>query len=264
MNENNNPLLDKLMLPGETIPLPSLGMFYLNDELDSSVKNGEIHIHPMTTIDEITIKSPDLLYSGEAINKIFSRCIPQVNKPLELLSIDVDFILLCLRKLSYGSEMEIMYTHTCENATEHSYVLNIEDHIKASKRLDPTLKPELILPNNQKVVLHPVRYKNSIATMQAMSNLTIEYADKEIEPEKERDLIIQSIYGVISSVDGITDEQFIIDWLKQVPPVYIKKINKKIDEFFTFGATYSSNVKCLDCGELITLNTPTNPITFFT
>jgi len=40
----SNPLLENLRLPGETVRLPSGGMFYKNGELASHVNNGEIHV----------------------------------------------------------------------------------------------------------------------------------------------------------------------------------------------------------------------------
>ena len=41
---SNNPLLQKIRLPGRIFQLPSRGLFYKNGELDESVKNGEIHV----------------------------------------------------------------------------------------------------------------------------------------------------------------------------------------------------------------------------
>ena len=56
-----NPLLERIKLPGDSFALPSGGLFYGEGVLDPSVSNAEIHVHPMTTLDEITMKSPDLL-----------------------------------------------------------------------------------------------------------------------------------------------------------------------------------------------------------
>ena len=98
---NPNPLLDRLnRMPGETIRLPSLGQFYEHGELEEGVVNGEIVLNPMTMTDEIMMKSPDMLFQGTAIERVFQRCSPQIKKPLDLLSSDVDFILTHLRKIS--------------------------------------------------------------------------------------------------------------------------------------------------------------------
>ena len=56
---STNPLLSKVKLPGRVFQLPSLGAFYQNGELDPAVKDGELHIHPMTALTEINLKNPD-------------------------------------------------------------------------------------------------------------------------------------------------------------------------------------------------------------
>ena len=98
-----NPLLKKIQLPGTRFRLPSRGIFYTDGELDESVVDGEIEIFSMTTVDEIALRSPEMLFNGQAIERVFKRCIPDIKKPLKLLSKDVDFILACLRVVSYGN-----------------------------------------------------------------------------------------------------------------------------------------------------------------
>jgi len=88
-----NPLLTRVEMPGSTFQLPSRGLFYDNGELRDDVEMGEVHVHPMSAFDEILMKTPDALFSGEAVHKVFLRCIPQVLQPVELLAKDVDFLL---------------------------------------------------------------------------------------------------------------------------------------------------------------------------
>ena len=81
-----NALLNKIKLPGKRFRLPSLGLFYNDGELDDSVENGEIEVFSMTALDEISLRSPEFLFSGEAIERVFKRCIPEVKKALRLLA----------------------------------------------------------------------------------------------------------------------------------------------------------------------------------
>jgi len=118
---SDNPLLQRIQMPGETFRLPSGGLFYEKGILSEKVVDGEIHVFPMTGIDEITLKTPDLLFSGNAVKQVFSRCIPDVLQPGKLLAKDVDFLIICLRKVSFGSEMDLTYTHFREKAKEHNY-----------------------------------------------------------------------------------------------------------------------------------------------
>ncbi len=132
MTENNdNPLLQKLKLPGKRFRLPSRGLFYSNGEIDESVQDGEVEVFSMTTIDEVTLRSPEFLFTGEAIERVFRRCIPDILKPLELLSKDVDFLLACLRIVSYGGTYNI--TTRCPECED------IQQRINTSK-LDEFMK----------------------------------------------------------------------------------------------------------------------------
>jgi hypothetical protein len=118
---NNNPLLRRFShMPPETFRLPSGGVFYTDGELDPEVVNGEVVVYPMTAIDEITIKSPDMLYQGSAIEKVFNRCIPQVLKPMKLLTKDVDYLMVCLRIVTYGKMLDLTWQcpPTCEKRIE--------------------------------------------------------------------------------------------------------------------------------------------------
>ena len=107
MSETTNPLLAKVKLPGKRFRLPSKGLFYNDGEIDESVVDGEIEVFSMTTIDEIILRSPEFLFNGEAIERVFTRCVPEIKKPLRLLATDVDFVLACLRIVSYGGTYQI-------------------------------------------------------------------------------------------------------------------------------------------------------------
>ena len=151
-----NPLMERARIPGETFALPSAGLFYKNGELSSDVIDGEVVVNPMVTVDELTMKSPDKLLNGTAIVDVFSRCIPQIQDPLRLLAKDVDYLMICLRKVTYGDEIEITHTHTCEDAKRHSYVVNLNTFLQKTTRLQTTdlsAKYILTLPNSQVVVL---------------------------------------------------------------------------------------------------------------
>jgi len=255
-----NPLLSRVRMPGETFRLPSGGIFYRNGELRDNVKDGEVHVLPMTAIDEIVMKSPDMLYSGDAINDVFSRCIPDVLRPDDLLAKDVDFLLICLRKVSYGHEMEITATHTCEDAKEHSYVISMDQFIKDSKRIDPTTIASSYtaeMPNGQIVKLQPIGYKNFVKLMQVNDS---EYAT----PEKIKNVSFDALLDVIISVDEITNKTMISEWLDKLPAGWLRVINTKIEDATNWGPTFTTQVKCKDCSATMEVTAPLNAVAFFT
>lgn len=60
-----NPLLEKVQIPGEKFRMPSGGIFYNKGELEENIEEGEVYVHPMNAMDELTLKSPDKLLSVE-------------------------------------------------------------------------------------------------------------------------------------------------------------------------------------------------------
>ena len=69
--------------------------------------NQELPILPMTAIDEITYRTPDALFNGEAVTGVVQSCVPNIKNAWAMPSIDVDTILVAIRIASYGHEMDI-------------------------------------------------------------------------------------------------------------------------------------------------------------
>jgi len=254
-----NPLLSRVELPGSTFQLPSRGIFYNNGELREDVQDGEVHIHPMSAYDEILMKTPDALFSGEAVHKVFLRCIPQVVKPTELLSKDVDFLLVCLRQVTYGDEMEIRYMHNCKDAKNHPYTVNIPHFLQKSKKIDPTTVGNTYttkLPNGQKVKLHPSKFKDVIKMYQDSN-------PEGLTPEKELEMTVFVIKSIIHSVDNIEDGNMIDEWIRKIPATWITTLSNTIEKASDFGPNFTFKTKCKDCGADIEIQSPINPISFF-
>jgi len=255
-----NPLLERVEMPGSTFQMPSRGLFYNNGELHDSVELGEVHVHPMSAYDEILMRTPDALFSGEAVNKVFQRCIPEVIKPKDLLAKDVDFLLVCLRQVTYGETMEISYKHDCEGAKSNSYVMNITDSLQNTKKIDPTTVGSTYtvkLDNGQIVKLHPSKFQDVIKMYQEAK------PGDDRTPEEELEMTVFIIKSVIFSVDGITDENKIKEWIKKIPSSWLKHLSKTIEDASDFGPSFTFHAKCKDCDADIEIESPINPISFF-
>lgn len=259
IEQPKNPLLARLVMPGQTFRLPSGGLFYTHGELSDEVMNGELHVHPMTTYDEILMKSPDMLFTGKAIEQVFRRCIPQVQRPLDLFSKDVDFLLTCLRMVSFGEDVVLTWKHDCQNALVHEYKIPLKPFIDTAKRIDPTRANDMgkyTAPNGQLVVFRPPRMKDVIELFQAPA--------KDATPAQINAALISSVLALIDSVDGVRDRPMIRQWLEQVPAGWMDDISTQVGAVGDWGPSFETTVLCKDCGEKITLSTPVNPVAFFT
>lgn len=257
-----NPLLSSLRIPGETFRLPSQGLFYQTNELDDNVTKGELEVYPMTAIDEIILNTPDKLLSGKAIMEIFSHCIPQIRKPYDLLGKDVDFLMVCLRMVSFGPTMEITYQHDCEKAKEHHYTVDLQKMIREARSIDPTtINQEFVvnLSNGQVVTLQPLTYGQSVILYQTTAMAKTDNLSQE-EAEK---LIVDALVSVIKSVDGVIDRKFLREWMVKLPIGWKRQIEQTAQKISQWGVSFNINHKCKDCGKEMAIPVSANPVNFF-
>lgn len=257
----NNPLLSDLKLPGRIFQLPSKGLFYHDDELEDDVSEAEIHVHPLSAMDEIILKNADQLFSGEAVKNVFPRCMTGIKNPTKLLAKDVDALTLFLRLVTYGAGYEFIAKHNCEGAKDHNYVADIEQMLSQIKPIDPTTIEQdftITLPNGQVVKIRPYRYEDVIAMNKhnmGKTSLTVEDMQTNL---------LAAVSGMILSVNGVTDRNNIDQWVKSLPAIYLGRLAEKMKVLESWGPDLVWEAKCKDCGETFKVEVPINPITFFT
>ena len=277
-----NPLLAKIKLPGRTFQLPSRGALYNNGEVSGT--EGEVHVHPMSALAEITLKNPDLLFNGKALNQVFAECIPEIKKPTELYGRDIDAIMFYLRLVTYGPEFEIRVRHDCEESKqrdengevlldkegneihkEHSYMVNIEEMVQRIRFLDPTLAEQFQceLPNGQVVKVHPVKFEHMIKLFQMNSG------KQEFTAEDIKRNVVFNLVNLIESVDNgdgtiVTDKNQISEWVSSITSPYQNRITEVIEKTNEWGPEQTTTLICKDCKHDMPVELPLNPISFFT
>lgn len=260
-----NPLLQRVRIPGETFPLPSGGLFYTNGELSPDVKDGEVHVYPMTAVDELVMKSVDKVFSGEAVKEVFGRCVPSVLKPGELSAKDIDYLLVAIRKVSYGPTFDVTYTHDCEGAKEHDYNVSLDTFLQGTKKVNPVTMREAFkftLPNGQVIQFKPSSYNDVVAMYQSQHADYVRGTDNMTDAET-LDRILTGAAILIGSVDGNTNRVQIIEWLRSLPILWLRDISLAAQDTTSWGITFEVTITCKDCKETLTVPTPLNPISFF-
>ena len=106
MPQTTNPLRQFFRQPVIYLRLPSQGKFWPDDALVMP-ENGELPVLPMTAIDEITYRTPDALFNGQAVVGVIQSCIPNIINAWAAPSVDIDAILTAIRIASYGHGMDI-------------------------------------------------------------------------------------------------------------------------------------------------------------
>ncbi len=103
---DSNPLQRFFRQPAIYIRLTSRPQDWPAGSLDLPA-NGELPVYPMTAMDEITYRTPDALFNGEAVVSVIQSCIPNIRDAWAIPSTDFDSILVAIRIASYGHEMDV-------------------------------------------------------------------------------------------------------------------------------------------------------------
>lgn len=261
MSDNINPLLSKIKLPGRVFQLPSHGALYRNGELDASIKDGEVQVHPMSALAEINLKNPDLLFNGKALTAVLGECIPGIKKPLDLFGRDVDAVLFFLRLSTYGAEYRIEVKHDCGEAKKHSYVVDLEAIAQGMRQLDPTLidaKRTVKLVTGQTVYTRPMKFSDIIELFHKSGN------KKELTTDDIKEIAVTNLLCMIEKVDDVTEPKFIEEWIRSLTTPMVNRITEAANELNDWGPDQVVNLTCKDCQAVMKVELPLNPVSFFT
>lgn len=119
-----NPLSRYFRQPAIYLKLPSLGQWWAAGSLELP-ENQELAIYPMTAKDEIMLKTPDALMSGQSMVNVIQSCVPGIKNAWSMPSVDLDAVLISIRLATYGSNMDFETTCThCGHRNTHGLDLS--------------------------------------------------------------------------------------------------------------------------------------------
>ena len=75
MSQSVNPLKQFFRQPAIYMRLPSQGEYWPEGSI-ALPENKELPVYPMTAIDEITYRTPDALFNGQAVVNVIKSCVP--------------------------------------------------------------------------------------------------------------------------------------------------------------------------------------------
>lgn len=99
-----NPLSQYMRQPKIYIRLPSNGKFWPEGSLKAT-ETGEYPVYSMTAKDELMLKIPDAVMSGQAVVDVIEHCVPNIKNAWHVPSIDLDVLLIAIRLATYGEKM---------------------------------------------------------------------------------------------------------------------------------------------------------------
>jgi hypothetical protein len=270
----NNPLQQYFRQPKIFIKLPSKGIYTKPGVITGDVEN--MPVFGMTGMDEIIIKTPDALITGESTVKVIESCCPSIKDGWEINNLDLDMILSAIRIATYGNS--ITFSHTCPNcSTNNEYDLELSKLVDYYNTL--TYDNRVVL-KDVVVKLRPITYRQLTEFSQRNFQLQQQLSQaKLIEDEEARSkeisrmfiefsLLQTEVYSAnIESVEAgnrVVDERaFIDEWLRNTEKATFDQLRDHIDRIKQEWTTPPQPVKCEECGTESSIDIELDHSSFF-
>lgn len=257
----SNPLQKYFRQPKLFIQLPSKGLFYEEGVLTGDHNN--FPVFAMTGMDEIIMKTPDALFSGEATVRLIESCCPYITDGRKVPSLDIDTILVAIRIATSGNTLSI--TSKCKNCNEENeFDINLAS---VMEHYTDRAFNNILQIDDLSVILRPINYSEmsyfnienfklqkmlrQLITGEAMSDEQrqshIDSIYKKIS-ENQVDLFLHSIESVRTPTEIVTNKEFISEWLKSTDKTIYNQIKQRLEENTAEWAMPKHAVKCASCG----------------
>jgi hypothetical protein len=253
-----NPLQKYFRQPKIYVGLPSKGIYNKLGSVQGDVTN--MPVYSMTGMDEIMMKTPDALMSGESTVAVIQSCCPYIKDAWELSALDTDLIFTAIRIATFGNKMEV--THTCPNcSTENEYEIDLGKFIEHYNRFDFN---NSIVSGDLTIKLQPLTYRESTDISIKNFALQRQIAQSDnIENEEEQKQVISKIFKELGMLQNeiftlsiesvetpeitVTDKSYIKEWLTQCDKEVFSNIKSQFDAARKALVLPPQSVICSEC-----------------
>lgn len=256
-----NPLAKHFRQPAIYLKLPSNGNYWPEGSINMPI-TGEIAVYPMTTRDEITLRTPDALINGSGVVEVIQSCCPEIVNAWQMPSIDVDSVIIAIRIASYGATMN--FTSQCPECKNiDDYGLSLQDALAQMKMPNYS---ELVEVEGVKIKLYPQPYFELNKTnqaefeeqklLQAIQNTALSEEQRGIEISNHMSKLVALGYLTLTSsteyieADGqrVTDKAFIQEFYENSPGTVSKAVKDRLTTINQEGSFKPMHVACTSCG----------------
>lgn len=268
-----NPLQQFFRQPKIYIKLPSNGVYCKPGTVQGDVT--KLPIFSMTGMDEILVKTPDALLSGETTVKIIESCAPNIKDGWDISSIDMNMLMVAIRIASYGNEMSM--THRCAACgKEHDYDVNLSRFVEHFNQCEyePTVRLE-----GMTVKLKPLTYKTATdfalkgfkIKKQASAILELEESQRDDDQLKQlykelvqlqNEIFNASVESVEIADQIVTDQQYIQEWLSNCDRAIYDQVKEQAETRMEKWALPPVDISC-ECGKQSKISVDLDNASFF-
>jgi hypothetical protein len=254
-----NPLRQYFRRPALYFRLPSGGVDYAEGVVDIP-PNGELPVYPMTSNDEVTMRTPDALLNGAAMVDVIRSCIPNILDPWQINNIDFDAIVIAMRAASVGNEMEI--SSSCpECSEENKFDIDLMSLLVQVRSIDFSKTMNV---RELEIKFRPLTYQEM--NQNNMNQFELQHqiagiANSEETPENQKKLVnvmskmnsllldvITNTIEFIRTPDAVvSDRKFILDFLTNCDKKTADTIKKESIAIRESNEIKPFRMKCIKC-----------------
>ena len=238
---------------------PVLYVSLLSEQASGITRNHSVYAS--TAIDEFTLRTPDALMNGIAMELYLKNCCPNLDNPNSILLCDLQHLLASIKIASQGPELEVLLR--CPNCnTIDPYIINLQQvlpSLSANKWFSsitiddfhfsfrsPTYKEFTYFAIEDFKISKQLFQISKLDSPENYSAMTASLLEKKRKFQLEyQSLCINSI----SNGENITtsNREFIMEWFNQCEI----SIQKQIVDYITSAIKESSiadfSVSCSEC-----------------
>ena len=272
----NNPLKQYFRQPAIYVKLPSLGKNYQPGSL-TLPPTGELPVYPMTAIDEITYRTPDALYNGQATVNVIQSCVPDIKDAWAVPSTDIDTLLIAIRIASYGHDMDFGTTcPACNHSSEQT--LDLRTVLDSIRIADYS---KTVTAGDMEIFFKPLTYKhlNNNNQMQYENQKLLQMLPDSEIPDAEKMLALsdalkkitditvialaQSIAAVKTPQATVYEPEFIEEMLKNCDGKLFNQIRDFILDLKASSEMQPLKLICSECNHEYEQNITLDMASFF-
>ena len=257
----SNPLQQYFRQPAIYVKLPSGGKFYPPGTIEMPA-NKELPVYPMTALDEITQRTADALFNGEATVKTIQSCVPNIKDAWAVPTIDMDTLLIAIRIASYGHELE--FESACPSCSnENNYAVDLRILLEQLSAPDYN---QTVNYGDIEIFLRPLNYKeqNLAAMEQFEDQKLMEMIPQSDISDKEKIELLSSAYLKLSELtirsvsesiecikinnETVTDREHISEFVRNADKKVFDAISKQLASNKLQSELKPLSITCSECG----------------
>jgi hypothetical protein len=274
-----NPLQNYFRQPKIYIQLPSKGAFTTPGTIQGDTN--KLPIYGMTGMDEIVMKTPDALLSGESVVKVIESCCPSIKNAWEIATIDMNLLIVAIRIATYGNMLSV--THKCTKCdAENDYEFDL---VKIIEYYATAVYDNVINLEDLTIRLKPLNYKQmtdmSLRSFQIQQQVTqiIRSVPEGQDPTAENNKQIQDFYRQLAALQNeiyilavesvetkdinVTESKYIKEWLENSDATIFDQVKSKNQANSEQFVVPAQSVECAACHSQTEISVEFDQASFF-